>query len=160
METSRGYFGFKSFSDFCHTIINGDFAVVKWTLAFIAGAGGFITEYIYDDERAVWTLIALFGVDLVTGVWKAIKSNTFSSFKLGRFVPAFTFSFLFLALTWNVSRSSIYFLPLPGILYAIMAGQLIASIFENATEIGLIPPGFIGQMKQHFSITNIKKRIK
>jgi hypothetical protein len=41
-----------------------------------------------------------------------------------------------------------------------MAGQLIASIFENAVEIGLIPPGFIGQMKQHFSITNIKKRIK
>jgi hypothetical protein len=157
MFDSRGFQGYSSIGDFINTLINKDYAIIKFILVVVAMIPTFITDYIYDDARAIYTLLFLFLADLFTGSWAALKNKTFSSFKFGRILPAMTLAFLLLSVVYNLAKSSIYFTFLPSLFYAIISSQLLFSLIENAAKLGFIDNSTLQALKKKLDIKRLFK---
>lgn len=120
--------------------------------ASIAGLSTFITHYIYNDARAIYTLIAIILLDAITGITRAVKQNKFSSARLPRILVIMILYTGLLAIGWNLSKVSVVYAWLPGVLYGGFVTTLIISIFENAHQIGLIPDNIYYYLKNKIAL--------
>ncbi len=118
----------------------------------IAALSTFITNYIYDDARAIYTLIAIILLDAITGITRAVKQNKFSSSRLPRILVIMILYTGLMAIGWNLSKISVVYSWLPGILYGGFVSTLIISIFENAHQIGLIPDNIYYYFKNKIAL--------
>ena len=135
---------FASVGDFVTTLLKINAA--SFVSAFAFAIGGLITGYVYHDAYAITTIVCLFGLDLLTGIYasyikKADDENldeglkTFilaiKSRKLLRAFISMTFHLTLLSVAWHASKSQAVFGFLPGLLVgAIFATQLV-SVTEN-----------------------------
>ena len=148
----RGFQGYSSIEDFINTLINFKFLLGKIMIMISLFIPSFISEYVYNDVQAIYTLFALFLCDVFTGSWVAIKEKKFNSFKFGRIVPAMILAFMTLSISYNLSKASDLYYYLPTILYSIITSQLFFSLIENCAKLGFIKREYIDLLKEKFDI--------
>ena len=131
--------GYANFHDLISSIFGLKLAAINFIAAMIAMFTTFITNYVWDDARAIYILLVLILVDALTGISKAIKAKTFSSAKLPRILVIMVAYTTLLGVTWNVSKVSPFYAFLPAVLYGGFVSTLIVSIFENLHQLKWIP---------------------
>ena len=62
-DAQTGFFGFESSKDFWESFLGLKHYIVNLLVAMIGGITSFITDYMWDDANAVWTLWILMGAD-------------------------------------------------------------------------------------------------
>jgi len=139
--------GFTSLNDFASTVFGG-IGKLKFTLsgAFLTSVSGFITEYVYKDSGSIFFLMALLGLDAITGIWKALKNRNFTSTRLPRILLTAIIYCLLLSVSWRASLYSELFLWLPGAVYGGFCSTLLVSLFENFSELGFIPKSLLSDL--------------
>lgn len=131
--------GYANQHDLLSTVFGVKLMVINLIASFFAIISTFITDYVYDDAKAIYILLALIAVDAVTGIMKAVKVKKFSSSKLPRILVIMVIYTTMLGLSWNISKVSPFYVFLPGILYGGFISTLIISIFENLHELKYVP---------------------
>ena len=111
----KNFLGFTSFQDFITTLIGIKTASINAIFAFIAALTTFITNYIWDDSSAIYTLWALMFADWVTGIYKSIINKEFVSYKVGRMPIYFLATSFVISISWWLAKSSLLFYPLPAV---------------------------------------------
>lgn len=148
IQENKLILGFDTFGELFGSLFGLKNPLLNMTLAFGATVTSFVTNYIWDDASAVYFMVALIGVDALTGVWKALKYKTFRSSKLPRILVISTIYVVMLAISWNAAKFSPLFIWLPGAVYGGLIGTQIVSIYENLAELGYLPKGLLYDLKQ------------
>jgi len=141
IQENNRILGFDSFGDFFQTLLGFKNAFFNFLLALASTTTTFITEYVWDDAKAVYFLVFLISLDALTGIWKAVYYKTFRSTKLPRIFVITIIYVLMLGLSWNSANYSTLFIWLPGAVYGGLLGTLLVSIYENLSELGYLPQG-------------------
>ena len=139
--------GYANYHDLLSTIFGFKLAAINFIVAITAVLTTFITDYVWDDAKAIYILLMLISVDAVTGILKAIKYKTFSSAKLPRILVIMVAYTTLLGATWNISKISPLYSFLPAVLYGGFISTLILSIFENLHELNWIPDNVYNLIK-------------
>lgn len=139
--------GYDSFQDFFSTLVGNASGKLLLTISFIAGLSGFITDYIYSDAKAIYFLLAILGIDVVTGVLNSLKQGTFCSRRLPRILGVTLSYILVLSIGWNAAKHVPELAFVPGAIYGVMVTTVIVSILENLNELGLIGKGILNIFK-------------
>jgi len=147
--------GFGSFSEFFQCLLGLKNIFINFLFAASATLTTFITDYIWDDAKAVYFLVFIIALDALTGIWKAVYYKTFRSAKLPRIFVIATIYVLMLSISWNSANFSPLFVWLPGAVYGGLLGTQLVSIYENLSELGYLPKGLFYDI-----IERIKYKIK
>jgi phage-related holin len=139
-----GFSGLKDLASCLFGVKNLFFNFITITIATLTT---FITEYIWDDAKAVYFMLFLIAIDAATGIWKAYTFKRFSSSRLPRIFVISIIYVLMLAISWNSAKYSELFLWLPSMVYGGLMGTLIVSIYENFAELGYLPKGLLYDIK-------------
>jgi len=142
--------GFDSTADFLSTIFITKYKILT-IFSFLFGAFSF-TDHLWQDVNEIIFLWILLFLDLITGVIKAWKLNTFESKRLPRWAGiSFTYSLL-LFISFNLARFVPLFGFLPGSLYALFCAVLFTSLVENLNAIGLLNIQVYNYIKEKINI--------
>lgn len=147
--------GFSSFSEFFQCLFGLKNIFVNFLFTLTTTTTSLITNYVWDDAKAVYFLVFVIALDAFTGVLKAIHYKTFSSARLPRIFVIATIYVLMLSLSWNSANFSSLFIWLPGAVYGGLLGTQLVSIYENLSELGYLPKGLFYDI-----IERIKFKIK
>ena len=147
--------GFSSFGELFQCLLGFKNSSLNFLFAFGAATTSFITDYIWDDAKAVYFLVFIITLDALTGIWKAVHYKTFRSAKLPRIFVIATIYVLMLSISWNSANFSPLFIWLPGAVYGGLLGTQLVSIYENLSELGYLPKGLFYDI-----IERIKFKIK
>lgn len=154
-DAQTGFLGFESAKDFWESFLG----FKHWIINIIAGAIGgmttFITDYVWDDANAVWTLWILMGADWLTGIIKGMINKRFVSYKLFRMPLYYLATSFVLSMAWNMAKGNILFVPLPGIVMAGFYAVYFTSMLENLGEIGLLPKALVKVLKAKFGLKKV-----
>ena len=138
-KLASGWFGFDSTADFIQSLMGVQHAKFNGVAALIGGLTSVIGKYVWDSPEAIYTLWGLMFADWLTGIVSAFKYKRFQIFKLGRMPVYLVATSALLALSWNLSKASLYFIPLPGIVYGGFCSVYFLSLLDNMTDIKWIP---------------------
>lgn len=131
--------GYENINDMISSAFGTKQLAVSIMGGLIAMSSTFITDYVWDDARAIYTLIAIILIDAFTGITRAVKQKTFSSARLPRILVIIIIYTGLLSIGWNLSHISQLYSWIPSILYGGFVTTLLISIFENCYGIGIIP---------------------
>jgi hypothetical protein len=148
MKNNTTLFGYESITDYITTQFGLNCIKFNLFASFTGGLTSFITNHVWNDARAVYTLFALVILDFITGIARAIKLKRFSSARLPRVLLTITTYALLLSIGWNLSKVSELYSFLPGLLYGGLVSTLIYSVFENMYDLGLIKKEFYNKVKK------------
>lgn len=171
MKFADHIFGFTSTGDFAQTFLG----LKNWfTVAAISVAGGissFITSYIYADAKAVFVLVALLILDMMTGIVKSYHKRTLEgrkgmmefvmSIRSNRLMRGFlvlVFQLLLLAICWNIGTVFPILSFTAGLVYFGLASTQLISISENLYEAKIIKFNLPKQLKDKFKELLSKKK--
>lgn len=162
LEQNETILGFTSVNDFATTLFgfNNKFGVA--VISVIGGLTSLITSYVYSDANAIYFMVALLGMDLLTAIYRAHKTKTFTSKRLPRVLVVLLSYCLMLAISWNAAK----FVPLhlfdflPGMLYTGFITVLVVSIAENLMFAGLLPKDLYLSIKEKLNFTKWFKNDK
>lgn len=138
MEKTK-YLGFDGLNDFFTSTFGLKAAVISITSATFAAVTSIITQYVWDDARAIYVLCGLIIFDAMTGVVRSIQEKTFAATKLPRFLVNLVLYNGMLALGWNLSKISPMYFWIPGMLYGGFIATVGLSIFKDMHSLGYIP---------------------
>ncbi len=149
------FLGFISLSDFANSLFG-----TKWNLfnsipSFLLGLTGFITGYIYDSAETVYLLWILMALDWFTGIFKSFKGKSFTSSKLFRMPIYFVATTIILSLSWWLSKNSLIFIPLPGLVIGGFYSVYLVSMLENMAELEWLPKPIVTVLKKKFGLKAI-----
>jgi len=159
--------GFDSINDFITSLL-GFKNNLLMPFAFLTGAAFsvFIQTNFWADPNQVYFLAMLTGIDLFTGVWKAIKysddpEKKFRSRRISRTVGKIITYSLILYMAFNLNKNmpvAFFWMPYSclGVFYATEAW----SIIENLSEIGYLDRGLVKFLKEKLNIMNYIKKDK
>jgi phage-related holin len=147
--------GFSNFNDFFQCLLGLKNIFINSLFVIATTLTSFITDYVWDDAKAVYFLVFIITLDAITGIWKAIHYKTFRSAKLPRIFVIATIYVLMLSISWNSANFSSLFIWLPGAVYGGLLGTQLVSIYENLSELGYLPKGLFYDI-----IERIKFKIK
>ena len=133
--------GYSSLHDLLYSVFGFKTSVFTFLVSFFAGLTAFLTSYVYDDAKAIYTLVAMIGLDAFTGILKSIKHKTFSSARLPRILVIVVLYLSLLGVGWNLSKISSFYVWIPSTLYFGFVTTLVVSIIENMHQLGLISDG-------------------
>ena len=139
--------GYSNSHDLLSSIFGFKLAAINFIVAISAVLTTFITDYIWDDAKAIYILLLLIGVDAATGIFKAIKAKIFSSAKLPRILVIMVVYTTMLGVAWNISKISPFYAFLPAVLYGGFVSTLMVSIFENLHQLKFIPDNVYNVVK-------------
>lgn len=139
--------GFANLHDLATSAFGLKSSVITFMISLFGALTAFITTYIYDDAKAVYTLLALIGLDAFTGIIKSIKNKTFSSARLPRILVIIIVYMSLLGIGWSLSKISSFYLWIPSALYFGFVTTLMISIVENLNQLGLISDGIFNAIK-------------
>lgn len=157
--------GFQSIDDFITSLL-GFKNNLLMPFAFFLGAGlsVFIETNFWSDASQIYFLASLTGIDLFTGVWKAIKfsddpEKKFRSRRISRTVGKIITYSLILYMAFNLDKNmpvAFFWMPYSclGVFYATEAW----SIIENLSEIGYLDKGLVKFLKEKLNIMNYIKK--
>lgn len=139
--------GYENLSDLVTTVFGTKCITLNIMGGIIAGASAFITQYVWDDAKAVFILLGLIVLDAITGIFRAIKQKTFSSARLPRVLVIIILYTGLLSIGWNLAHISALYGWIPSILYGGFVTTLFVSIFENIHALGLVPDNIYNYIK-------------
>jgi hypothetical protein len=148
MKNNTTILGFTSLNDLLVTTFQ--FKVGNITTALLFSLSGFITEYVYDDVKAVYWMLFMAGLDFLTGIAKAFKQKNFSSARLPRMLIIILIYCLLLSMGWNMAKFSPIYNFLPGLIYGALVSTLFISIIENLRILKLIPKSLFTSISDAF----------
>lgn len=149
--------GYNNFSDLIYTTLGLKTFTLNVVVAFLASLSTFITDYVYDDARAIYVMLALLIFDFATGIWYAIKSNTFTSTRLPRILVNAVVYTLLLGISWNIAEVYPLFGFLPGLIYGGLIATMLVSLLENLTKLNLIPDSILKRLLEKLGSMANKK---
>ncbi len=155
IQENNKILGFDNFDDFFQTLLGLKNAFFNFLLVLATTTTTFITDYIWDDAKAVYFLVFIITLDALTGIWKAAYYKTFKSAKLPRIFVITIIYVLMLSVSWNSANFSPLFIWLPGAVYGGLLGTQLVSIYENLSELGYLPQGIFYDI-----IEKIKLKLK
>lgn len=147
--------GFNSFGDFTSSLFGIKWLYVNAFPAFILGLSGFITGYIYHSSETIYVLWILMLIDWFTGILKSFKTGSFVSYKLFRMPIYFVATTLILSISWWLSKNSLLFIPIPGLVVGGFFSVYFISILENLGELEWLPQPIIKVLKKKFGLKAI-----
>lgn len=120
---------------------------IQLPLAIIGAGLALFRHYVYDDLYALAVLLALYAADWVTGVLAARKARTLESRRLSNILVNIAVGMTLLSGAWHFARANphtdtflgLVGLSLSGIFYFILSSQLLLSLIENASKLGVLP---------------------
>jgi len=124
------------------------FGFVDWT-DFLTSTLG-MTDAIWETAAAMYLIYFMMVVDWATGLGYAVKTKTYWSRKNWRMPIYFVFTTLILAISFNLSKHSIIFKPMPPIVYGGFCSVYFSSIIENLAKLELLPPAMTKLIKNRF----------
>ncbi len=139
--------GYENFMDLVSSAFGTSHLALNITGGFIAAMTTFITQYIWDDSRAIYTLLGIITLDACTGIMRAIKHKTFSSGRLPRILVIMVLYTGLLSIGWNLAKISPFYGWIPSLLYGGFVTTLIISIIENLHQIQAIPDNIYNYIK-------------
>lgn len=141
IQENNKILGFDNFGEFFECVLGLKNVFINGLLAFIATMTTFITNYIWDDAKAVYFLVFIIILDAITGIWKSIYYKTFRSSKLPRIFVVSVIYVVMLSVSWHSANFSTLFIWLPGAVYGGLLGTQLISVYENLSELGYLPKG-------------------
>tara|TARA_R110001606_G_scaffold349457_1_gene499404 strand:- start:5836 stop:6315 length:480 start_codon:yes stop_codon:yes gene_type:complete len=130
-------------------------------LALIALVSNFIEQFIYTSSGAIYFLWALYFLDFLTGVAVAIFiKKDFRSKHFPRFLVGLFFGTVLISISFNAGIYSIIYSYLGSTIYAVLIGQNIISIFENAGKFNVVPNSVIAFLKEKIGVKALIERVK
>lgn len=154
-EAEAGFIGFSHPIDFINSLIGTKTWIVNATVALIASLTTFVTNYIWDDPMAVFTLWSLMLTDWITGIAKSIVNKRFVSFKVWRMPLYFIATSYLLHISWSMAKGNILFTLLPGLVIGGFYSVYFVSLLENLGDIGLLPRALVSLLKSKFGLKKL-----
>jgi phage-related holin len=159
-EASTGFIGFTSPLDFLYSFIGAKTWFINLTVGFCAALTTFISNYIWNDPAAVFTLWSLMIADWVTGIAKSVVNKRFVSFKIWRMPLYFVATSYLLHISWGMAKGNILFTLLPGLVIGGFYSVYFISLLENLGEIGVLPKGLVIALKSKFGLQKLINKDK
>ncbi len=153
--TQNNFFGFLSISDFLSSLFGLKWMSLTIWPSFIFAIGGIITGCIYENAQTVYILWLLMSVDWFTGIFKSIKRKSFVSYRLFRMPIYFLATTLVLSLSWWMSKQSVLFVFLPGLVIGGFYSTYFISLLENLGELEWLPKPIVKALKTRFGLKAI-----
>jgi hypothetical protein len=154
-EATSGFIGFSSPLDFFYSLVG----VKSWTInasaAFIAGLTSFITNYIWDDPTAVYTLWSLMFADWISGIAKGVINKRFVSFKIWRMPLYFVATSYILHISWYMAKSNGIYYYLPAVVMGGFYSVYFISLLENLGDINVLPKSLVRVLKSRFGFKKL-----
>lgn len=154
-EATSGFIGFSSPGDFVNSLIGTKSWFFNSCIAFSAALTSFVTNYIWDDPKAVFTLWSLMLTDWATGIAKGIVTKRFVSFKIWRMPLYFVATAYILHISWQMAKGNIVYTWLPGLVIGGFYSVYFVSLLENLGAIGLLPPSLVKALKSRFGLKKL-----
>jgi phage-related holin len=154
-EATSGFIGFASPGDFFDSLIGTKTWMLNASVAFVAGLTSFVTQYIWNDPAAVFTLWSLMGADWITGITKGIVTKRFVSFKIWRMPLYFVATAYILHISWNMAKGNIVYTWLPGLVIGGFYSVYFVSLLENLGAIGMLPKPLVRLLKSKFGLKKL-----
>jgi phage-related holin len=158
VDSNKDFFGFENMSDFLTSLLGTKSALINLAGATIAATSSFITNYMWDSYQAVYVLWLLMALDWGTGLFYAMKSKTYWSRKNFRMPIYYVATSLLLSISWWLAKSSVFFFPLPSLVYGGFCAVYLTSLLENAGKLGWIPEPIAKAIGNRFGIKEILKK--
>jgi hypothetical protein len=159
-ETIQGaYFGFDGLNDFVQHLLGLRTWVANFVIALVAVTTTFITNYVWDDSSAIYTLWGLMMLDWTIGVYNATVSKTFSSRRFPRMIVYLFLTSCMIAISWWLSKSSALFYFLPALIYGGFCSVYFISLVENFAVLGVLPKSFEKLIHKYFGLKALDKKI-
>lgn len=136
---NKNFLGFESFDDFFGSLFGYKTIFFNAFIAFVAYLSSFITNFIWDSAGAVYTLWFIMCVDWFTGLSYAFKSKKYESWKNLRMPIYFVCTSLLLSMSWNMSKNSVIYYPLPSLVYGGFLAVYFSSVIENMSKLDWLP---------------------
>ena len=155
MINTSNFLGFHSIPDFIYSLTRYKDYVFNSIPAIIASTTSFITGYMWDSAAAVYTLWILMGADWLTGIIKSIINKQFVSYRIFRMPLYYIATSFLMGISWWMSKTSIIFLPLPGLVIGGFYAVYFISLLENLGELGFLPKPLITALKNRFGLKSI-----
>lgn len=150
------FIGFENIPDFLASCFGLKLLKLNLIISCLFGLSTFISDYIYKSE-AVYFMAGMVGIDLITGVCRAIKHKNYSSARLPRaFVILLTYCLLLSLSTFMANYISDYSF-LPGLIYGGIISTLFTSVWENLFQLGLIKKSLYDIIKRKVKEKEIEK---
>lgn len=154
-QATTGFIGFTSPGDFLDSFIGTKTWMFNGSVAIVAGLTSFITQYIWDDPAAVYTLWSLMMADWVTGITKGIVTKRFVSFKIWRMPLYFVATAYILHISWRMAKGNIVYTWLPGLVIGGFYSVYFVSLLENLGAIGMLPKRLVKLLKSKFGLQKL-----
>lgn len=154
-EAEAGFIGFAHPIDFLSSLVGTKTWVINAGIAIAASLTSFVTNYIWDDPKAVFTLWSLMATDWATGIAKSIVNKRFVSFKVWRMPLYFIATSYLLHISWNMAKGNMLFSLLPGLVIGGFYSVYFVSLLENLGEIGLLPKALVRILKSKFGLQKL-----
>jgi len=151
-------FGFDSMHDFLTSLISFRYKTFTLSITGLSALAGFISQYVYNDYKAVFFLMFLIMFDTATGIYRAFKTKTFTSKRLPRMLLIMVTYCLLLATGWQASLYSHLFGFLPSLLYGWFIATLLTSVIENLSAVGLLPEPISRLLEEKLNFKNLVKK--
>lgn len=144
------FFGFSSIGDYLGSLFGVKYAYVNTIGATLVALTSFITGWIYDEPASVYTLWVLMFADWGTGIYKAIKTKTFTSSRLFRMPLYFISTTFLLAISWHIGKAQYIFEIIPSFVLGGFYSVYLISLIENLGELNLLPKRMVSALKNRF----------
>lgn len=151
--------GFNGINDFINSLFGIKHTDINVIVVFITTLTSIITNYMWNDAAAVYTLWILMAADWGTGIWKSMKIKKFESNKLFRMPLFFTSTSAVISFSWWISKTSIVFALLPSIAMGGFLSVYFISLLENLGELDLLPKNMVKVLKSRFGLKALMDKI-
>ena len=157
-EATTGFIGFSSPEDFLHSLVGAKSWFINAFAAIFAGTTSFITNYMWDDPTAVYTLWSLMFADWITGIVKGIINKRFVSFKIWRMPVYFIATSYLLHISWYMAKGNGIYVLLPGIVIGGFYSVYFISLLENLGDINMLPKSLVKALKSRFGLKRLLEK--
>jgi len=154
-EAASGFIGFTSPLDFAYSLVGAKNWTINAFFAFTGGLTTFVTNYIWDDPIAVYTLWSLMFADWISGIAKGVINKRFVSFKIWRMPLYFVATSYILHISWYMAKSNGLYTYLPAIVICGFYSVYFVSLLENLGDIKLLPKSLVSLLKSRFGLKKL-----
>lgn len=159
-EASSGFIGFTSPLDFFYSLVGAKTWFINLTVGICGALTSFVSNYIWNDPAAVFTLWSLMLADWGTGIAKSIINKRFVSFKIWRMPLYFVTTSYILHISWGMAKGNMLFTILPGLVITGFYSVYFVSLLENLGEIGVLPKNLVIALKTKFGLQKLINKDK
>lgn len=147
-------------------------SLVSMVLAGMAAITTFITNYVWDDAKAVWVLVSLmtgnWAMDMAISIHASyilsrdkeyiapkkraeLKKRKFSVTRTFGIVFSLVIAFWLLGIAWGLSKANPVYYFMPGFVYGGFSGAYVVSVYKNLTYLGFFPKDVVRTLKEKLS---------